>query len=278
MLSMMMGIVLFAAVPQDEPAQVDYTQEFNDLCKSLVSAQSYAFEMVTKSEGGGFGRRRPGGEEAREPTKISGKFQKGQPFHVKSGTVEAYRLEEDTVYRQGEEGWQFFDPEAMRSAFRRGGERSGEREAPRPQSEEEILKNYDKDGDGKLNEEEQAEADKAREEERPRRTEGDRRGGFSGMREIFMLTRLDSPHSTIEKILDKVTDLKREAGEEKNVYSGTLTKEGAQALMGGMMRFGRRGGDEGPSFDYAGSIRLTTDASGKLQQIEYTTKIVSESH
>ena len=122
------------------------------------------------------------------------------------------------------------------------GGRGGDR--PQPPSEEELIKKYDKDGDGKLNEEEREAARKAMEEDRARQGGGERpqrsTRGFSSMRAMFSLGRLTLPHMTMEKLKGTVADIQRTEEEGKVVYTVALTKDGAESLSSGAARFGRR--------------------------------------
>ena len=200
MLTLMTGLmfIFFQEEIQEDPAR----KHFSELCQKIAQAENYGFKVTVLQEGGGFGGRgrRGGGEPA--PTVYTGTFQKGKPFHVKVGEVEAFRLDESIVYKEAEGEWQAYDPEAMRGRGGfgergergrgegdRGGEGRGEGDRggdrPQPPSEEEMIKRFDKDGDGELNDAEMEEARKVMQEERARR-DGERTqrrpGGFSGMR------------------------------------------------------------------------------------------------
>lgn len=276
--------LLLSLVGQD--VQDDPAADLHNLCKAFVQCESYAFQLESKDEGSGFGRSRMGrgGEQqANQPAPATmGWFQKGQPCQIKVGEIEAYRLDQDVVYRQGEGKWKLFDVRTMRGGSgRRGGEdrQRGEGGGQR-MTREEMIEKYDTDGDGELNEEEMKTAREAMGSEAGRRGgERGQTGDFSAMRHLYSMSRITLPHEAMKKIDGKVVEIKCEAAEEesgvKKVYSGVLTSEGAEALASSGFRFGRRrGGDSeesGPAFDCSGTLCLTATEGGRIEMIQITT-------
>lgn len=289
MLTLFTGLVL-AFVAQDDAAK-DPAKDFKALCQQLIKAESYAFEVVTKDEGGfggmRMGRGGQGGNQARatEPTKTSGKYQKGQPFLLKSGKLEAYRLEDATVYKEGEAGWKLFDRQSMmRGAGRRGAEgaQGGQRAARGEGGERGERAGR---GEGGERGERGGRGEGGEGGERAGRGEGAERGeraargenrqgaaNMTNMRAIMNLGRVALPHETIKKVVDKVKDVKCEEKDGKVIYTCTLTKEGAEALAG-TARFGRgRGGAGGPTFERSGTLCFIVTAEGAIEKIKIDTK------
>lgn len=287
MFTFLAGLILVVAA-QDE----DLTQDYAKLYQELIDAESYSFEVVVENKGGGFGGARRGGRGGtQEPTKTVGKFQKEKPYLVKSGETEAYRLDDMMVYREAEGEWKFYDPEEMMNSFRNRGDRGegrgegrGESRRSRP-SEQDMIERFDTDGDGVLSDEERATARETLEKERAEAGEGDRaqrdqgRNRFGGMRALMTLNRSTLPHETVKKLIGQVTDITKSEAEEKVLFKGTLTKEGAKALASQGSTFGRRGGfggGEEPAFDYSGNVELIIAAEGAIEKIVITTKTSGE--
>ncbi len=297
MLTFLAGLILVAAAQDQDPVDAqEPTRDFAALFHVLTKAESYSFEVVVETEGGGFGRRGRGGP--REPSRTIGKYEKDNPFFVKSGSVEAFRLEEMMVYRESEGEWKFFDREELMNSFRnrrnRGeGEGQGTRRGGGP-SEQDMIERFDTDGDGVLSDEERAAAreaiEKERAAERAKRSEsgaveggeGARnergRGRSGGMRALMGLNRVDLPHETVKKIAGQLTDIARTEAEGKVSYKGTLTAEGARALVAGGMTFGSRGGfgGEAPAFEYSGDVAVVVAAGGAVEKIVITTRTSGE--
>jgi hypothetical protein len=263
MLTLFTGLVL-ALVAQDDAAK-DPAKDFKALCQQLMKAESYSFQVVQKDEGGMSGMRmgRGGREGAQggttEPTKVAGKYQKGKPFHIKSGKLEAYRLEDATVYKEGEGKWQLYDRQAMMRGFQRRGGQGGER--------------AERGGRGEGGERGERGGRGGEEGERGERGGADQ---FANMRAVMSLGRVTLPHETIKKVFEKVKDIKCEEKDKKVVFNCTLTKEGADALSTSS-RFGRmrggRGGEGGPTFENSGTIQLIATAEGKIEKIEINTQM-----
>ncbi|MEW6741911.1 MAG: hypothetical protein AB1486_04045 [Planctomycetota bacterium] len=255
MLTLITGLILTMSASQDDGAQL------TKLCKDFTQVESYTFQVVTKTEGSGFmgggGRGgRGGGDASPQPVQVDGQFKKGEPVHLKSGDVEAYRVGDATVNRNAEGKWQLFDREAMRGAFGQRGQGRGEPGAePRGQGRGDQGGGQQGGGEGAG----QAGAGRAP-------------GGMAPMRTLMTMSRVALPHDALQKIEGKLTDVKEERQEGKVIYSANLTSEGAQALAA-FSGFGRmRGGDQAPNFEYSGSIRVVATAEGVIEKIEITTK------
>jgi len=299
MLAFITGIVLVMGF-QDDPV-TDFTKEYTNLVNSFISADNYTFQIETKDDRGGFGRRRRGGEETTarepEPVKTIGVFKKGQPLFLKRDKVEAFSFGEDVVYRSGEEEWKIFDLQSMFGGMRRRPSGDEQPKEKRPAlNEEEMLKRFDKDKDGKLSEAEKAEAEvtlkkekaEAEGEERGRR-DGERRGGergqrggdrasgvrtSSGVRTAMGLSRTTAPHETLQNLVGKVKEIVREENEGKLIFKGVLTKEGVEALSSpssfNRMRRGREGGES--EFEQSGSVLIIATKEGVIEKIEIKSK------
>ena len=312
----MIMVLLLALAPQDAPdtpadATNDPAAELTKICSHFTQSENYAFKFESKDESTGFGGRMRGGRSGNQPAPaVKCRYQKDKPVQIKIGdVVEAYRLDQDVVYRQGEGSWELFDRQSMRGGFgRRGaGGREGGAAGGQRMSREEMIKQYHTDGDGQLNEEERAKAREAMRgntsgageqrisrEEMIKRFDKDGDGQLSeeeeaagseamqrearaatALRSLSSLSRISLPHETIKKINGKVENIQCEPAEDGIVYTGVLTAEAAQAIGGGGFRFGRsRGGENaetGPAFDFSGTVRFTAKEKGRIELIEITT-------
>src|SRR5687768_7902244 len=110
---MLQAIVVSVLAPFVLDAEA--AQKLAAAAEKLVAAESYKFQVTTKSEGGGFqgGGSPPGGDEP-----VTGAYQKSQPVHLSRGSTEVFRSDSTSLYK-GEDGkWQKVDPQA---AFGRRG-------------------------------------------------------------------------------------------------------------------------------------------------------------
>ncbi len=234
--------------------------------ESIVTTESYTFRVTTKSEGDAFpgtGDGAPAGAD--EP--VVGEFQKSHPIHLKRGSQEVYRTESETLYKGADGKWQTLD---RRMGSRRGGSRGGRGEgggsgSGSPGGAEgggaggeggDAAGGGQDDGNG---------------------SPGGARGrrGRAGGDEMAasMLSATAVPHRFLADIRSKVEDVTAEPKDGKTVYSGKLTKTGAQELGGGGAGSWRRNRDSGGKEpEFSGTFRVITDAAGQIERIEIDSK------
>lgn len=132
------------ATPQATRTEAGLPEELRDAFTRTLAATSYAFECVldSSSERGGArdegagGAAGAGGEAPRgpprEPTRIAGLWQAGKPTSVAIGELAGFRLDDQLVYRRGDDGgaiWKRFDSTSAlieRGGGGRGGAQAGE--------------------------------------------------------------------------------------------------------------------------------------------------------
>ncbi len=98
------------------------TITLGDACTKTVAAKSYAFDYASDVSTGAGGGEQPGasgakraaaGNKGEADVAITGASQLGSPVLLRRGALEAYRLDQQMVYRRGEgtnATWEVFDP------------------------------------------------------------------------------------------------------------------------------------------------------------------------
>jgi len=232
-----------AAAPASEAAKA-----LTGFVNELVEAESYAFTSETETEsgdeggggrGGGFG----GGEQP--PTK--GAWKKGLPMQLAIGEVQAYKEGEQVVYKNAEGEWEVFEFTGFGRGERGGGGERGEGGGAGG-------------GEGRGGGERGA-------GERPEG--GGDRGGFSSRRALFTAMAASPPHQMLKDLEGKVEGVEKKEQDGKLVFTGKLTKEGAEGL-GGASRFfrGGRGGGGGPEIETTGKFAIEL-AAGAISTIRF---------
>jgi hypothetical protein len=245
--------------------------------EKLVQAESYTFEVVTQSEGGGGfpgGGGPPGSDEP-----VKGAYQKAQPVHLKRGSTEVYRGDGTSLYK-GEDGkWQKVS-QPTRGDFggRRGGDRppGGGGDDAGPEGGRRRGRGGDAGGDeggaggagGEGGEGGDPGAEGGR--RRGRGGEGGEGGEAGGRRgrgpsagfAAFSVSSTPVPHAMLLDIGKKVESVMAEKSGQKTLYVGKLTPAAALELSGGSSG---RGGNPPEA---TGTIRITTDSAGAIEKIE----------
>jgi len=186
-------------------------------------------EAGGRGERGGRGRGQ-GGFGFGQPVAVGGAYMSGLPMHLSSGGAEAYKEDDQLVFRNAAGEWQLFAGFGGRGGFEgRGRGRGGEGGGP--------------DGGPEGRPEPGPEG-------RPTGGEDARQVERDNMRAAMSFTGVQAPHSLFEGFADSVSDVSKQVARpsapdqpETAVFAGVLSAEGASLLGGG--GFGGRGGRAG---------------------------------
>lgn len=277
--------IIVASVLASVAVDADAVQKLSAAAEKLVAAESYRFEVTTKSEGGGF----PGGggppQGSEDP--VVGAYQKSQPVHLKRGSTEVYRADSTSLYKGADGKWQKVNPQGgfgrQRGGNRppgggeggTGDEAGGGRRRNRDGGEAGGGEGGDAGtgegqggGDRRRNRDGQGGGDDAAGGERG----GDgRRGGRAPNPQFaaFSVNSTPVPHAILLDVAKKVESVMAEKSGTKMLYVGKLTPAAALEASGSGMSGGGRGGNAGGTPPEAtGTLRVTTDANGVIEKIE----------
>ncbi len=237
--------------------------------EKLAAAESYTFQVTTKSEGGGFqggvaGGRGPGGGGGAPPgadLPVVGRFAKAKPLHLKRGGDEIFKAGTTSVYKAEDGTWKTVErPSADRAGFgrRRGGDDEGGA-GDGGQGEP---------GEGRRGGRRGGNEGGGDDAGRPRRGGG----GPGGQMGPYMLTSTLVPSQILNDVAKKVTDVTSETKDGLTIFSGKLTTDAARELSGSGSRGrggpGAAGAGGGGNSETTGTFKVTTDASGQIVKIE----------
>ncbi len=268
MLTLWFALLVNAALVQEDGAAAqapDAKAEITAACEALCKLDSYAFELKIESSGGRGG--------SRAPQAIVGRFQKDKPFHFVQGDVEAYRLGETLVYREGEGEWQVFDPDAARGEFgqpRPGGPGGGGQGAEPGAGQGEGGAPGAGAGEGAG-----AGAGGAPGAEGAGRSGQGERGGRRSFGP-FILSRVKVPHEVLKDFGGQIAEAAREEAEGKVTYKGTLTAAAAEAFAPQARGWRPGGGGEGeqaPAPQVTGTFLITLSDQGAIESIVFETHL-----
>jgi hypothetical protein len=294
--------VIVASILASAVVDADAVQKLAAAAEKLVAAESYKFEVTTKSEGGGFpgGGGPPSGSE--DPVK--GTFQKTQPVYLTRGSTEVFRSDSTSLFKGSDGKWQKIDPQ---SAFggRRGGNRppggddggggeSGDGGGGRRRNRggaDGGAGGGDAGGGGESGGGGEA-GGGGRRRNRDGAGGGDgddatpgnagggegRRGGRGGTPNPAMaaisVNSTPIPHTILLDIAKKVESVMAEKSGTKTLYVGKLTTAAALEASGsGMGGPGSgRGGNNNTPPEASGTVRVLADANGVIEKIEIDSK------
>ncbi|MBI4880463.1 MAG: hypothetical protein HY812_12510 [Planctomycetes bacterium] len=271
MLTLWFALLVNAALVQEDGAAAqapDAKAEVTAACEEFCKLPSYAFELKVETSGGRGG--------LRTPQAVVGRFQTEKPFHFVQGSVEAYRLGETLVYREGEGEWQVFDPEAARGDFGQprpggpgGGGQGAEPGAGAGQGEGAAPGAGAGAGAGEGGGAAAGGLPGAEGAERQGPGQGERGGGRRNMGP-FLLSRLKVPHDALKDFGSQIAEVAREEAEGKVTYKGTLTAQAAEALTPQVRGLRPGGGGEteqAPAPQASGSFTITLSDQGAVESI-----------
>ncbi|KAA3611497.1 MAG: hypothetical protein DWQ01_05240 [Planctomycetota bacterium] len=242
----------------------DPQKELAQMCQKVAKAESLRFTATTTTEMSGLERPGAGGgSSGSTPQTVEGQYIQGQPLHLKSDKLEAYRKDSALVFRQGDGQWSYFERTRRFSGpppeGGSGGPPRGEGERERPPR-----------GEGGA-------------EDRPPRgegggpPEGGQRAQFgnrrSAMRVAFQLQSVATPGKLLSGMGAHAQNVRKSEQDGKLVFQGELTKAGVEALE---RQGGNRRSQGGPDFQRSGQFTISANAEGRIEKIEVITKMEGE--